>query len=59
MKRLPKSFFEEERPVISAEESFKDIEPIMWNNEDVDKNIVILNDKQPVLIPEIENQLKS
>lgn len=32
MKRLPKSFFEKERPVISAKNSLKDVSPVEWNN---------------------------
>ena len=36
MKRLPKSFFEKERPIISAKESFKDISPVEWKPEIMD-----------------------
>ena len=33
VKRLPKTFFEKERPQITAEESLKDVESIMWNDD--------------------------
>lgn len=35
---LPKDFFSQSRPTISAKEALKDVVPIRWNKEVVDGN---------------------